>query len=139
MNHIFPNTKKLNEHRCFNKILSLFPKNLKNHILFCYIKNQIIFFVTDHPAIKMEINYNKKLINELLNIAKKNFSECKELDIREFKVFVSNKIVQNKKETKPILYYSEKSNGDFIISTNFKELKDIFEKIKSKIKENKKK
>ena len=100
LNHIFPTSKKIEEHRCFSKILSLFPKNLKEHTIFCYKRDKTLFFVVDHPAIKMEFNYNQKLINELLNIAKKNVKECKDLDIIGYKAFISNKILQNKSPIK---------------------------------------
>jgi len=135
LNHIFPIKKRFNEHKCFHKIVSLLPKNLKEHVLFCYIKNGTLFFVLDHPGIKMEFNYNKKLINELLNIAQKNILECNDLKIKDFKSFISHK----KKELisiKTNSTYYEKAKGDFEIFAKKDEIKSIFEKIQKAIKNN---
>ena len=135
LNHTFPKNSKLDEHRCFNKILSLFPQNLKKHILFCYKRDKTLFFVLDHPAIKMEFNYNQKLINELLNLAKTKIEECKEIKFNSFKTFISNKTLPKKVETKKIDTYFEKSNGNFSIYSENSEIRSIFEKIRDKIKE----
>ena len=133
LNHIFPTSKKIEEHRCFSKILSLFPKNLKEHTIFCFKRDKTLFFVIDHPAIKMEFNYNQKLINELLNIAKKNVKECKDLDITGYKAFISNKISQKKSPIKKNQTYKEKSKGEFEVLTRNEEIKEILENIKKRI------
>jgi len=135
LNHIFPKNSKLNEHRCFNKILSLFPKILKEHTLFCYKKDETLFFVIDHPGIKMEFNYNKNLINELLNIAKNSILECKDIKIKNYKVYVSNKFIQkSEQKEKKMNFFYEKSSGKFKIFSQNEDIKKIFENIKKEIK-----
>ncbi len=135
LSHIFPKNSKFGEHSCFNKLISLLPKRFKDHTLFCYKKNETLFFVFDHPGIKMEFNYNLNLINELLNIMKKNSNECKNLEIKSIKSFVKND------KTKRYLYkkrefnsYKENSKGDFENFAKNQEIKEILEKIREKIK-----
>jgi len=134
LSHIFPKNSKLNEHKCFNKILSLLPKKYKDHTLYCYKKNNTLFFVLNHPGIKMEFNYNLNLINELLNIAKSSVIGCKNLDIKRVKAYVSNTSLEKKeRENSNLNSYKEKAEGKFENYAKNQEIKEIFEKIKGEI------
>jgi hypothetical protein len=107
---------KLKEQACFNALIKLLPASLKNHTLFCYKKGNTLFFVLDHPGLKLEFNYNQKLINELLNILKKNNSNCKEIEIEQIKAFVTNKILKEPPaSSSPLNQYKEKATGNFKI------------------------
>ena len=121
---------------CFKKILSLLPPKLSQAVLFMYIKNGVLFFAINHPGFKMEFNYNLNLIKELLKQLKKMDSNCKELDIADIKVFVSNR---EKEETKEHfnsdIYYTERATGDFDIKTDNENLQKIFQNIKKIIKD----
>lgn len=135
LSHLFPRNSKFIEHNCFNKLVLLLPKKFKDHTLFCYKKSKTLFFVLDHPGIKMEFNYNLTLINELLNIVKKNSNECKNLNIKNIKVFVSNKKFKKFRPKKTSLsYFKEEAKGEFINCAKDKEIRNIFEDIRKNIK-----
>ena len=44
------------------------PKTIKKHILYIYQKENILFIVTAHPAITMELNHKKNEIIFILNL-----------------------------------------------------------------------
>jgi len=132
-----PLYNKLKTVKCFEKIKSLLPPRLSNAILFIYIKNDILFFVLNHPGYKMEFNYNVNLIKGVLKELKKRESVCKDLVFKDVKAFVSNKIniEENKNLTEEKLTYKERATGNFEIKTNNKNLKNIFQNIKKIIEE----
>jgi len=124
--------------QCFEKIKSLLPPRLQNAILFIYIKNGILFFVLNHPGYKMEFNYNVNLIKGVLKELKKREVVCKDLDFKDVKAFVSNKMedtssLSNKEEK---LTYQERATGKFEIKTDNENLKKIFQNIQKTIKNN---
>jgi len=83
----------------------------------------------------MEFNYNLNLINELLNIAKNRVTECKNLDIKRVKAYVSNTSLEKKeKKNSNLSSYKEKAKGKFENHAKDQEIKEIFEKIKGEIK-----
>ena len=132
--HIFPKIDKIHQHRCFNKIVSLLPKNLKEHTLFCYKRDRTLFIVFDHPGIKMEFNYNQKVINEILNMAKKMVNECKNVEISNIKAIVSNKNFKKiKNSNSSFNTYKETSLANFKNYAKNSEIKDLIEKIREKI------
>ncbi len=134
-----PLYSKLKTVKCFEKIKSLLPPRLSNAILFVYIKNDILFFVLNHPGYKMEFNYNLNLIKGVLKELKKRESVCKDLVFKNIKAFVSNKIdlEENKNQTEKKLIYKERATGDFEIKTNNKKLRQIFQNIQDIIKDHK--
>lgn len=122
---------KLKTVKCFEKIKSLLPPKLQNAVLFIYTKNNILFFVLNHPGYKMEFNYNVNLIKSILKELKKRERACKDLEFKEVRSFVSNKIDNQEsinKEEK--LIYKERAKGEFEIQTDNEKLKKIFEEIK---------
>lgn len=132
--HLFPNNDKIIQHRCFNKLISLFPKNIREHTLFCYKKDMTLFLVFDHPGIKMEFNYNQKVINEILNLAKKKSDECKNIEINSIKAIVSNRQEKKfEKKEKSLNKYKEISSGNFKNFAANSEIKDMIEIIRKKI------
>ncbi len=133
-NHSF--YSKIKNIECFNKLKSLLPPRLSNAILFIYIKNKTLFFVLNHPGFKMEFYYNVNLIKRLLKELKKVDLFCKEIEIENIKVFVSNKAVQNDEEEKikSNITYNEKAIGNFDIKTDNEKLKNIFKNIQTIIK-----
>ncbi len=133
-----PYYKKIKNIECFNKIKSLLPPKLSNSILFIYIKNQTLFFVLTHPGYKMEFNYNVNLIKRLLKELKKRDKNCQNLNIKDIKTFVTNKIniqktENNNKNSK--IYYNERAKGNFKILTNNQKLKTRFLEIQKIIKD----
>ena len=129
-----PQYSKINQKKCFMKVMNTLPLHLKNAVLFTYIRGSTLFIVLNHPGLKMEFHYKDNLIKSLLKQIKLIDKDCQNMqDITNIKYFVTNKI--KKKNTKPVkLSYKERATGNFEILSKNKELKKIFEKIKKNIK-----
>jgi len=125
--------KKITLHYCFEKIKSLLPKHLSSAILFMYQKNDTLFFVLNHPGIKMEFNYKVTLIKSLLNKVKELDKKCAKLKIKEIKSFVSNKTKLSPPPSLSIPVYHERAKGDFENLAKDEEIKKIIEKIREEI------
>ena len=132
-----PQYKKISQKRCFDKVVKLLPPHLQNAVLFTYVKNQTLFFVLNHPGLKMEFHYKVNLIKSLLKQLKTIDKECSNMqDIKEVKAFVSNKPKQKESQKKSIKYtFKELSSGEFKIITKNKNLKNLFQKIQKAIKD----
>ena len=127
-----PQNSKVLEIACYEKLKAMLPPHLAKAVMFIYQKNHTLYFVLNHPGMKMEFNYKHSLIKNLLNKLKEFDENCKDIAITEVKSFVSNKIPQKKIST-PVLnrYYREKSTGTFENRAKNEELKAIFENIKT--------
>ena len=131
--HLFPNSKNFIEQRCFAKLLSLLPQSIKENTVYLFRKNETLYFVLKHPGFILEVNYNKKVIKDILTTLQKHRPECDLFKITQIKAF--SKFVPPKKEEKRYrIVYKEKSKGTFTIESET--FKDIFIKIKEAIKEN---
>jgi len=53
-----PQFSKLCKYHCIKKIQSLFSPALQKMIKFAYFKNDILFFVLNHPGAKQEFDNN---------------------------------------------------------------------------------
>ncbi|WP_200763606.1 hypothetical protein [Nitrosophilus alvini] len=138
MSHLFSkNQDKLNEQRCFRKLLNLLPKRFKDAVIFGYKKQNTLYIALKHPGMKMEFNYNQTLINELLNKLKISVEECKNFDVKQIKTFVTNKKlpVREERETK-LATYLEKSSGKFENMAKTDTVSEMIEKIRETIRKN---
>ena len=132
-----PSLKTLEQKECFDMLIKLLPNSLSDFIKFLYIKNDILFFVLKHPSAKMEFNYKRNLIKDILKKIESFHPKCKCINLKEIKAFVSNK-----KELKPeifknaTIFYKERSLGDFTNKTKDEKLHEIFEKIRKEILKN---
>lgn len=79
---------------------------LKKGVKFAYVRKEILYFVLSHPVYKMEFEYNKSLINDLLKQA--NIA-----NIQELKFFVTNKIERPSKKVPVVHTFEERSYGIF--------------------------
>ncbi len=136
INHLInkPQNSKILQKMCFEKLKSLLPPRLTKSILFMYIKNRTLFFVLNHPGMKMEFDYKNNLIKNLLKKIKDFDTSCKDLEIDEVKTFISNQIEPSNSKSKPPRAYKEKSDASFDILSENQEIKEIFQKIKEEIK-----
>ncbi len=127
-----PQNSKVLEIACYEKVKAMLPPHLAKAVLFIYKKNHTLYFVLNHPGMKMEFNYKHSLIKNLLNKLKDFDENCKDIAITEVKSFVSNKIIPEKKP-EPLIqrYYREKSTGTFTNRAQNEELKIIFDEIKT--------
>lgn len=128
-----PLLKNLEQQECFDILLSLLPKSFTQFIKFIYKKNDTIFFVLKHPSAKMEFNYKRNLIKELLNKVINFNQQCKSLQNIEIKAFVSNKKVINPKSSQSLIFYNEKAKGTFINNSKNEKLHELFEEIRKTI------
>jgi len=131
-----PQNSKIIQKGCIDKLISLLPPHLANAVMFTYIKNRTLFFVLNHPGLKMEFNYKHNLIKSLLNKIKDIDLKCQIVEVDEIKSFVSNKIKPPLAKPKPTLTYKERSSGMFNNQATSDELKELFEKIKNTIQNN---
>ncbi len=130
-----PQNSQIIKKGCIDKLISLLPPHLSNAVMFTYIKNRTLFFVLNHPGLKMEFNYKHNLIKSLLNKLKDIDLKCQIIEVDEIKSFVSNKIPPP--ESRKIAFtYKERSSGKFNNLANQKELKNLFEEIKQTIEKN---
>ncbi|NLC27896.1 MAG: hypothetical protein GX780_03890, partial [Campylobacteraceae bacterium] len=101
---------------------------------FMYNKNTTLFFVLEHPGLKMEFNYKTDLIKGLLKqlIAKNPTYDI--INAEEIKSFVTNKPpLKTPFDTTSTLFYNEESFGVFENRSNSPELHALFESIREKI------
>lgn len=132
-----PSLKTLEQEECFDILIKLLPYSLSNFIKFIYTKNDTLFFVLNHPSAKMEFNYKRNLIKEILKKIENFHPNCKCINLKEVKAFVSNKKTpkeEEEKETK--IFYKERSNGTFTNNTKDENLHAIFEEIRKEIEKN---
>ena len=132
-----PQFRYLKKQECFKKYISMLPAKWKNAIAFMYIKDKTLFLATNHPAFKMELNYNKDLLISLLTQLKTYVSECKELEASTIVVFDSKyKNLTKDIPQDTIPYYHEMATGEFEIDTTQDELREKFQEIKYSIEKN---
>jgi hypothetical protein len=131
-----PQFSKLSSYRCIQKIESAFSKPLQKMIKFAYIKNNILFFVLNHPGAKQEFDNNIQSIKSALNMIKPQ--ECQEIYIQDIRAFVTHspiKIITF--HAKKPQYYKERALGKFNTNTiKDPKLKALAEEIKEIIKHN---
>ncbi len=133
-----PYLKNLKQSDCYNLLLSLLPKSLSNGVRFIYKKNDTLFFVLEHPSIKMEFNYKRNLIKSILNNILKNDDRCSFMNVNEIKAFVTNRKKPNLQNFSPSskIRYKERSEAKFENFADNKELRELFEQIRETIKSN---
>ncbi len=132
-----PSLKTLEQEACFDILIKLLPNSLSNFIKFIYTKNNILFFVLKHPSAKMEFNYKRNLIKDILKKIENFHPNCKCINLKEIKAFVSNKKEPKIEITKDATFvYKERSKGSFKNETKNEELHELFEKIREEILKN---
>ena len=131
-----PQFSKLSRFKCIDTIRLSFNAPLQRMIKFAYIKNNILFFVLNHPGAKQEFDNNIQSIKSALKFAKPD--ACQELNITDIKAFVThtpsrNKPVMQQKQIKQI--YHERAEGNFEISVKDEKLNQLIKSIRDIIKE----
>ena len=136
INHLLnkPSYSKIHQLKCFDRLKEMLPLHLKNSVLFIYQKDKTLFFVLNHPGIKMEFNYKLQLIKLWLKKLKKQEKNCSMLDIETIKAFVSNKVGKNSDDIELIRYFKERSDGKFENRAVDEDIRALFEEIRQAIK-----
>jgi len=134
-----PYLKNLQHVDCYNQLLSILPKSLSENTRFIYQKNDTLFFVLNHPGIKMEFNYKSNLIKSILKKLIAVNPKCIFMKSTQIKAFVTNKteIKEINDSKNKNLRYRENSSGKFKNRVKNREIYDILEKIRSQVKMNK--
>ena len=134
-----PYLKNLQHVDCYNQLLSVLPKSLSENTRFIYQKNDTLFFVLNHPGIKMEFNYKSNLIKSILKKLIAVNPKCIFMKSTQIKAFVTNKteIKEINDSKNKNLRYRENSSGQFKNRVKNREIYDILEKIRSQVKMNK--
>jgi len=130
-----PSLKTLEQEECFDILIKLLPKSISNFIKFLYTKNSILFFVLSHPSAKMEFNYKRNLIKDILKKIETFHPNCKCINFLNIQAFVSNKKepkIEHPKNT--TIVYKERALGEFKNKIKNKKLHEVFEKIREEIK-----
>ncbi len=110
---------------------------MQKHILFIYTKNDIMFFVLNHPGMKMEFNYKASLLKSLIKKLSTLDKNCEHLkNIKEVKNFVSDRETTSSSSLTTITSYKERAKGEFINLAKDEDIKKIIEEIREVIKKN---
>ncbi len=132
-----PRFQKISQKKCFAKLISLLPPQLGRAVMFTYVKNKTLFFVLNHPGLKMEFHYKINLIKSLLNKIKDIDKNCRDIEVTNIKAFVSNKIDTQQMPPPPSTFtYKERAKGRFYNFATNEQLKELFNQIKTQIKAN---
>jgi len=99
------------------------------------VRQETLFVAISHPGFKMELNYNKDLLKNLLTMLAKQDEKCKSLKVSKVVLFNSkhNSIIKENDEEDTVPYYEEMSWGEFTIESEDRELREAFEKIRESI------
>jgi len=129
-----PTYQKLNQQMVLGALRKMLPKRFGDSIIFIHQKGDTLFMALEHPGMLMELNYNLKLIKELLNIASTKYPEL--ATIKNIKGYVKNKILdENTKNSEP--RYFERSSGEFETEVENKNIEGMIKAIKEVIKSGK--
>jgi len=133
-----PEFKLLKKHYCYQKFISLLSPRFQKAIAFVYMRDETLFVALSHPGFKMELNYNKNSLKEILTMLTKIDVKCKNMRASKVVLFNSKhiSIIEEKKIVSTVPYYQEMAWGEFNIEGEDKELRDAFNKIKSSIDKN---
>ena len=136
--HLFSaSSDKLSKSRFFIQAMGLLPQNIADELLFCYIKDKTLFFVTKNRSMVFELNYKLKSLKEpLLYLAKHGgYEEYKSFE--DIKVFATKYEMSAIAKSEPmILTYqeNERSEGRFENLSSNQKLSELFEQIREMIK-----
>jgi len=137
LSHILhlPQFKTLKSHYCYQKFVSLLTPRFQKAIAFVYVRQETLFVALSHPGFKMELNYNKDLLKNLLTMLAKQDEKCKSIKVSKVVLFNSkhNSIIKKKNIEDTVPYYDEMAFGEFIIESEDRELREAFEKIRESI------
>ncbi len=128
-----PQFSKLSKYKCIKKIESTFTPALAKMIKFAYFKNDVLFFVLNHPAGKQEFDNNIQSIKSALKYVTPD--ECRDITITDIKAFVTHTPqAQPKQLLRKIETYPERSSGEFQNEVHEHKLKALIASIQNIIK-----
>ncbi len=132
-----PQFKLLKSHYCYQKFISVLNPRFQKAIAFVYIKEETLFVALSHPGFKMEMNYQKELLLNLLDILTKQDKKCQHIKAKKVILFNSKhiSIIKEQKIESTVPHYQEMALGKFTIESEDSEIIKAFEAIRESINE----
>ena len=133
-----PQFKYLKRHECYRKYIKLLGEKYQRAIAFVYVKNNTLYVAVTHPGFKMELNYNKEVLKDILSRFALSEKNCSMLQADKVVVFHSkyHKLPTQTEESATVPHYYELAEGEFEICSDDAKLQEKFEAIKTSIKKN---
>lgn len=135
--HLFcASSNKLSKSRFFLRAVELMPENISRELLFCYMNDKTLYFVTKNRSMLFELNYKLKSLKEALLYLAKHGDYEEFMDFKEVKVFVTKYENTPMQKAVPTITYTEneRSCGNFINLSKNSKFYPIFEEIRELIK-----
>jgi hypothetical protein len=138
--HTFlPHKKKIDTVKCISQLLKIYPKKVKDTIIYGYVKNNTLYVVTTNYTLVTDINSNLYRIKKLLNAIKESCDYCDGVEIENIRTVDGDKLIaKNQKLSNMNLLY-EISNGEFQNPMQNPKLYQMVEEIRDIIKNSKSK
>jgi hypothetical protein len=136
LNHLknHPSFGHLKKIEGYQKLLGLLPKQMANGTRFMYNKNDTLFFVLEHPSLKMEFHYKATLIKGLLKALVAQHPQYASIDANHIKAFATNKPpLRPEAFSSTSLPYAERAQGHFVNLSTSDTLYSLFESIRKTI------
>lgn len=107
-------------------------------IAFVYIRQNTLFIAVTHPGFKMELNYSKEVLKDILSRFALSEKNCSMLQADKVVIFHSkyHKPPTHTEESSTVPRYYELAEGEFNVCTEDAKLQEKFEAIKNSIKKN---
>lgn len=129
-----PQFKFLKQQVCYKKYISLLGAKYQKAIAFVYIKGDTLYIAVTHPGFKMELNYNRDLLKNVLTQLSKYDTECEMMQANNVIIFHSKyHPLKQEEDASTIPHYSELATSEFEIQSKDKELIEKFKHIKETI------
>jgi len=134
-----PQFKFLKQQACYKKYISLLGAKYQKAIAFIYIKNDTLYVAVTHPGFKMELNYNRDLLKDVLTQLSSHDNECQMMQAQDVVIFHSkyHPVMQENAAISTVPYYNELASSEFKIQSADEDIIEKFEQIKEQIKCNK--
>jgi hypothetical protein len=126
-----PQFRLLKRQGCYQRYISLLSPKWQKAVAFVYIKEETLFIAVNHPAFKMELNYNKDLLISLLRQLNKYVQGCEGMLASKVVIFHSkyHPMPEKKAKERTVPHYIEQARGNFSTPHQAK-LKERFERIR---------
>lgn len=134
-----PHFKYLKRHECYQKYIRLLGEKYQKAIAFIYVKNETLYVAVTHPGFKMELNYNKEVLKNVLSQFTSIEKNCSMLQADKVVIFHSkyHKPPTKREKLSTVPHYFELAEGEFEICTDDAKLEEKYKKIKNSIENNK--
>ncbi len=130
--------RALSRHRCYRRFLTMLSPKHRRAVAFVYVRDATLFVALKHPGFKMELDYNRDLLKDLWSMLQKHDNDCSTIEVKRVRIFHSRYHpleVGDRHSAVTVPRYREKATGNFVLPAGDEALRKRFEKIASRIKE----